>query len=418
MVDCYGRTAISRPFRGRKLIEKSAARIGGAAPVGNTFGGSAGCDTLEGVDRLCAAIALLLVGCGGGATLVVGVALAPGVPQPASLRLSAYGAGRVGTAHSVRLIGNALPGTLVLQHLDATAKDFRIVVDGLDAGGGIVAQAASRAPLRPDASSRVDVTLTAGALPDGDGDGVPDLVDDCPGADDAAAVCVPPSPPDLAGAPPDLGAAGAPPSCPAGAIACDDFEGGPSWRTPPWSTELRSGATDGMTLTIDDLRPHTGRYAAHLHQRAGLSGTLTRPVSSGLVSSGIIALRAWVYFPVRPTASVWLMRLGSSAGYDIGGELGGATVSWTVASSFGGKHHISSAPLQANSWDCVELVYDFASSRLQLFVGGSSVIDVSDALTPLPLVDQLLLGATMAPTWDGDLWIDDFALARGRLGCQ
>jgi len=71
-----------------------------------------------------------------------------------------------------------LPDDVVL-YPPVSSGPLRIVVDGIR-GGAVAAQGAVRVALEAGQQVKATVTLTAGKLPDGDGDGVPDVVDNCP----------------------------------------------------------------------------------------------------------------------------------------------------------------------------------------------------------------------------------------------
>lgn len=73
-----------------------------------------------------------------------------------------------------------LPDDVVL-YPPVSSGPLRMVVDGIR-GGALVAQGAATVELKPGEQVKATVTLAAGQLPDGDGDGVPDVVDSCPAA--------------------------------------------------------------------------------------------------------------------------------------------------------------------------------------------------------------------------------------------
>jgi hypothetical protein len=71
-----------------------------------------------------------------------------------------------------------LPGDVVVM-VSANAGEARVVVWGM-AAGAPVANAAGRVPVVPGMEMPLGLQLTAGALPDADHDGVPDVIDNCP----------------------------------------------------------------------------------------------------------------------------------------------------------------------------------------------------------------------------------------------
>ena len=166
--------------------------------------------------------AAALAGCGSPTSLSLSLSLSPGVTAPDTLVVSLYGAGRLSAPEAVPLTsaGKSLPGTLVLGPLDPAAPDFRVQVDGL-AAGALVAQAAARQALARSRQNRLALALGP-PLADGDHDGVPDAIDDCPTLSDPDQRC---ASGDL-GAPPDAAADATfdlalPPAlpCPTGAIS-------------------------------------------------------------------------------------------------------------------------------------------------------------------------------------------------------
>lgn len=109
-------------------------------------------------------------------SLVAEISLADGEPAARSLSARVYGrAGALGPIQEVRAA--ALPGRLVVL-LPARDDEVRVVVSAtLETGE--VARGAARRSIRRDAQEPLAIVL-ARATPDGDGDGVPDAVDDCP----------------------------------------------------------------------------------------------------------------------------------------------------------------------------------------------------------------------------------------------
>jgi len=76
------------------------------------------------------------------------------------------------------------PGEILISNIPSTVTDFRVFLDGLDANNAVVAEAAIKVVPVPSKILVVPVELTAGRLADGDADGIPDVVDDCPGVAD------------------------------------------------------------------------------------------------------------------------------------------------------------------------------------------------------------------------------------------
>lgn len=143
-------------------------------------------------------------------------------PVPDELRLFVYD-------HSGRLFDNerlprsgpltphALPelGTLLV-YPGNTEGLLRALARGFRAGERVSEAVASMISLRPNQVVEATLRLSAGVLGDGDGDGVPDEIDNCPAPNPEQKECVPVPPPDDAGA--DGGLGDATPPAPDGAV--------------------------------------------------------------------------------------------------------------------------------------------------------------------------------------------------------
>ena len=125
--------------------------------------------------------AVLLLGCSAKPTTVLLTIEADAAVGPLdSLELDVFGL--TGVAVQGRRLPESgapdLPDDVVL-FPPVSSGPLRIVVDGIH-GGVVAAQGAVRVELRSGEQVKATVTLRTGKLPDGDGDGVPDVVDNCP----------------------------------------------------------------------------------------------------------------------------------------------------------------------------------------------------------------------------------------------
>ena len=148
--------------------------------------------------RLASALALLaLAGCRGANEVppaggfLLKVSLAPGAQVPDELRASVYDdSGALWSNVRFPASGALVPesatelGTILIEPRTA-AGDLRLDLRGL-LGGVLVDEATSKIPHASFSGATFDVSLSGTLPPDGDGDGVPDAIDDCPAVADPA----------------------------------------------------------------------------------------------------------------------------------------------------------------------------------------------------------------------------------------
>jgi hypothetical protein len=390
------------------------------------------------VQRALWVVAMMAAGCGGETSALITVE--PGSVQPQSLRISLWGDGPVRAPVELPLGAHPLPGSLLLRHLDAHTPDFRILVDGLDGAGNIGSEAAAKVLLSDGKESRAALQLVDGRLADSDGDGVPDLVDDCPTVSDPDQRCAAPHdaggdlagrgdlsqvaagdlarPMDLAGA--DLTPAAA---CPAFAFFCDDFEEG-YFDTGKWQMKYDSGS--GSSLEVDNLQPYKGNQSVYV-QATG--GTVWQAHTFTPITSGMVAARAYFYSDPSPAPSfyfLYLHRAGSApvdadwvAGYDDIGSPG----QWTVYNKNPGRNYNLPGSTAPGTWHCVELDLTFngdGTNTMQFWVDGVSAgpltVLATEASTTLGEFD---IGVSyIASSTANKYHIDDVALATQHIGCE
>ena len=123
-----------------------------------------------------AALLVALVGCDGRTALVCDIAMAASdEPAPPSLLVSVYDAHRALAIN--REVAAALPGTLVLE-LPDVSQAIRVGIVGTT-GDAIVMRGAASVEVKAHARTHGRVALDS-TLADSDGDGVADVIDDCP----------------------------------------------------------------------------------------------------------------------------------------------------------------------------------------------------------------------------------------------
>jgi hypothetical protein len=299
------------------------------------------------------------------------VTLAPGAPQPASLRISSFGHGQLGPARDVLLVNQSLPGTVALSGLDvAIGQDFHVLVDGLDAAGKLLDEGAARVHLDAHQRARANVMLTAGALPD------PQLHGGCAGS----------------------------------AFFCDDFETGDVSR---WTTTVQSDSSD--LLTVDGTHVHSGANALHA-AAAATSGPGESFVEYKWNGSASLAVRLWVYTATALSdVDIVLALYRGVHGFSIGGSPDGNWV-MTEDQQASPDHH-TTVPVHLRKWTCVELVLQ--GGRAQLFFDDSDTAAVDVAPVHPVSYNELHAGVEWAPSpRQAEVWIDDVAVGPSRLHCN
>lgn len=375
-----------------------------------------------------AALAVIgLTGCNP-TSLLVEVSLAGGREPPAALRVSAYESARglvVGPT-VVTLGQRRLPGTLVLEPLDDTATELRVLVDGLGPAGALSSQAAGRVRTVPGVQARLALTLDQ-PLPDSDGDGVPDTIDGCLKQYDPDQRCgMTGGGGDLAGddGPADLAVPtdGGAVACPVPNLFCDDFETG---NTSRWSGVYEKV---GATVRVDTVRPHQGAFSLHgngplnaldggtfASSNATIDHLFTIPTPEHLYA------RAFVFSPTTPGSfALFLALFRDTTGFAVGTN---SVNRWVIAQDQGASpDKTSTVDFVLNSWHCIELALDYPSQttpagRARLFLNGTTILDFTPAT--LPDLTSLQVGLVRAPgNVNTQLFIDDVALALEPIGCQ
>jgi iron(II)-dependent oxidoreductase len=222
--------------------------------------------------------AALLAGCAAeeDATVVrLALTLAPGTPAPEYLLLTWLTEGktlvrdrRVPESGPLGAAGLEL-GSLEIRAGSGEGAWRTIVVRGF-AGGEQVTEGAARVQLVSGRTTNVGLRLQAGRLPDGDGDGVPDVVDTCPREPNPEQRACTGAPPGDGGATPDASPAApdAAPADPAIAIAAKRARGA-------------ACATDDDCETGRCAGGSAGRFCASPGMLAVPAGTFNRGCPPG-----------------------------------------------------------------------------------------------------------------------------------------
>ncbi len=129
--------------------------------------------------RVAPALALVaLAGCGGGPTTVLMSVAAPSGMTADTIAITVFD--RNGVVIDNRGLGSSakLPGSvLVLMSPDAGVARALVMATS---GGMFVGEAIGTVPVLPSEKGLLTLLLSTTPLPDADGDGVPDTIDNCP----------------------------------------------------------------------------------------------------------------------------------------------------------------------------------------------------------------------------------------------
>jgi hypothetical protein len=265
---------------------------------------------------------------------------------------------------------------------------------------------------------------------------------------------------DVAGAGGDAGVAGAPSGgssgnsgnggsagsgcTSAGTELCDDFEGGvidsSLWQTPKPST--------GVTVAVDDSRPHAGKYSLHIHGVAGAhnSGIIAEAVTFPARSNAFYT-RIFAYlYPDLPQTMGSNYQIGfiyGSGKNDVGnvttgmGVIGGSNqiVGYSI---FYGPPFYQFGPWSATritpgSWICLELHEDGSRPNTedrQVWINDQELTELkSDSKTavgtnstnyasPAYTLISIGLAEFSATPLLTDMWVDDVRISSQKIGCK
>lgn len=280
----------------------------------------------------------------------------------------------------------------------------------------------------PDAS----VVNDASIAPSKDAASPDTSVPDAPTADAAPEASVP-----------DANAPDASTCITAGTELCDDFESGAldmkKWHPPK--------PNSGVTVTVDDSKAHSGKYAVHIHGVAGKQnfGVIAESVTFPAQNNSFYA-RVFAYFyPDLPAATGgdfhtgFIVGTGRNALGDVQGGMGliGGDKQFLGYSIFFGDPYFEFGPWSStratpSQWLCLELFEDGSSPDTEARKVWVNDIELKDLES-----DSAKAGGTAHPNhkpaafdtvsmglWEfhpsptlTDMWIDDARVSRQKIGC-
>lgn len=339
--------------------------------------------------------------------------------------------GRIGRA---RVVPATLPGALVIT-LPPVERDLRVVVVSESTPPQL---GYARARTVPNRRTTAELLLRRD-LADGDGDGVPDDVDDCPSvrdpeqtnaagtgpgdachatADLSTPVDLGPPPADLA-APADLLP---PPSlCPTStAVLCDSFESGAPLAA--WSKNQNRGS-----VTVETTRAYRGTRSLHAHHDA---------LTAGQEAQGLLFIqsfpqpdvwvRAFVYVPSGfPTATVSLVGGQQSTTPYQGAYLNLANGVFVGYNDLSGSAVLrtTTTAIPTNRWVCVEWALRIgATGSMRASIDGTAIAELTptQSTSATPPIGTLFVGLN-APIGGAvaarDLWLDEIVIDNKAIGC-
>lgn len=344
-----------------------------------------------------ALIVAALAGCASETTVLVDVSSVDG-SRPNALAVSVYDPFHA--LVSARPGAARIPGTIVLE-LPSTPSELRVVVAGAPLlGGARVTSVSGR-------QTRVAVTLSDSTA-DGDGDGVPDDLDNCPTLPNG----------DQADADGD----GRGDAC-SGASACasltsvpfcDDFESG--FSTSRWRTSM-SVPSSTITINSDARYVHRGTQSLHLQLAAVPAGGSGDVDISEIATFSTFAdattfwARAWIWLAHSPAGADELRLFVADAQNTQGIGVFVATDHTTLESWVPPGGSLKGAAPGFGEWTCYVWRVDLAGA---LSLSGTEVPTLGPLTTPVQPAQKLSeLGiglfyanaATAQPALD--LYVDD-----------
>lgn len=213
------------------------------------------------------------------------------------------------------------------------------------------------------------------------------------------------------------------PSCPAGALLCDDFESG---TTAKWTHQP---SAQGGTTTVTSTNPHGGAMSLEVDCPAqamnDCQGALELDFSPH--TSGVLAVREWINTTTTLQNFDLVAQVETLSPFQYSSAGGNDSAMW-VSTELGppgnmGPDHTSTTSVPApGTWTCLELVYTFSGSggaaQIQMFVDEASVLDVPANDTSTASYNDVEVGITRADKAGFHGFVDDVVIANARIHCN
>jgi hypothetical protein len=388
------------------------------------------------------AVLALISGCADSpTTILVKLSVVSGA-APATVAISLFDQHRCLVAgHQVDT--PSFPGTLIITGLPDVAQGLRLAVRGSPGQLG-----AARPGTLPHQQIVVEVPLST-AIGDGDGDGVPDTIDNCPsaanpdqadsdgngrgdacdvmGPDLSAAVDLA----DLSGTP-DLARDAAPPTlCPSSLPFCDGFESG-TLNLALWQREIDNSDDDlGVkgSITVDPSRSYRGSYSLHIHmdRLPAYHYPSTWASEQSVVPQPDTYVRAFVYLPAATTAADVGLVFGRNPDYYLWSLGAGNGGHLAISDGLGNGRQAESASLfPTDRWVCLEWLMSAEVADMgggtRVWLDGIEVADLTSSTgwpaSPFPAWVMLgLLPQSNVDVTPVDVWFDEVAVDSQPIGC-
>jgi hypothetical protein len=345
---------------------------------------------------------------------------------PSELRISVFDAYQALTFD--RRIQNPMLPSAFIDELPATDQEIRIAVSADPAvigGTRFVAHAHARVQ---SPSIELGPVGSDAAHADADGDGVPDLIDNCPqvanadqsnqNGDGVGDACE-------ASAPLDGGAdlAGSPSLCATSAIPfCDGFESG-MLDVANWPAALLG--TQGGSVVIDHAMTYRGMGSVRVNVAAVTNNTMPQVVATIGENRQIttpIYIRGFFRVPSAAATNFDLLRASNTDGYNFNIAVGNGDfqLSSNVVPGF---YHVTKAGAWSfDRWFCVELaiIPNGANTDTKMWVDDVDMA-VDSTVNGIPRIDAVGFGlqyapAPMIPSFN--IWMDELAVDTMRITCS
>lgn len=216
-----------------------------------------------------------------------------------------------------------------------------------------------------------------------------------------------------------------------GLLACEDFEtrtvGGAL--TGAWSTVL---VGDGGSVAVDDSVPaHSGSKSVHVHG-AGYQALLVYHDAAVLPqASGKFYVRAFLRLgaPMASGHNTFVIAdtfAAPGAGNTLRVGEQNSMLMMTVGGDAHGylsnqnfyNDHLPGVVLEAEAYNCLELLLDSPHTEIEVWVDGVDVPDLHVTNLAHENYDALRFGFEKYAGPDSDFWYDDIAIGTERIGCD